>query len=127
MKPIPNRLECAYCIRNNSHGGECSSQRSPYDEKGCLIFKPDERGCIRNDDIKIPVPLYHDFPLLNTWCNDWQYKGVDTEIKINRIYGLRWNGKKGLLIVYCNCDYFVNEYHENYEETKDKPILKLIK
>lgn len=127
MKEIPNRLQCAYCLRNRTHGGECSSQQSPYGERGCLIFKPDERGCIRNADLRIELPLYHDFPLLNTWCDYWEYRGVDTEIKINRIYGFKWDSKRGYLIVSCNCDYFVNEYHENYEEPKEKPYLRIVK
>ena len=126
MKEIPNRLQCSYCIRNRTHGGECSSQRSSYDEKGCLVFKVDEKGCIRNGDLKIPIPLYHDVPVLNIWCDDWQYKGVETEIRINRINCLRWNTKQGTLIIYCNCDYYVNEYHEDYVEKIEKPNLRII-
>lgn len=127
MKDVPNKLQCAYCLRSHAHGGECNKQRSQYDESGCLVFKPDERGCIRNTDLKIELPLYHDFPLLNTWCDYWKYKGVDTEIKINRIYGFKWDKQRGTLIVHCNCDYFENEYHENYVEIQEKPKLKVIK
>jgi hypothetical protein len=127
MKEIPNKLQCAYCIRNRTHGGECTTQKPVCDEKGCLIFKPDERGCIRNTDLKIKIPLYHDFPLLNTWCDYWTIRGVDTEVKVNRIYGISWDNKKGNLVVHCNCDYFINEYHDDYKESDDKSILKIVK
>jgi hypothetical protein len=127
MKTIPNKLHCAYCIRNQTHGGECITQRSAYDETGCLIFEPDERGCIRNNDLKITVPLYHDPPLLNTWCDDWEYHGVPTSIRIKRIHGLKWDTKKGCLIVDCNCDYFVNEFHDDFKKTSQRPRLAIVK
>ncbi|MBU5676845.1 hypothetical protein KQI88_10485 [Alkaliphilus sp. MSJ-5] len=88
IKRILTRLECAYCIRNSSHGGEYNKQKSPYDEKRCLVFKPDPKGCIRRGDVKISTRLYYDFPPLNTWCQDWQINGIDTAIKIIKIYGL---------------------------------------
>lgn len=50
MSEVPNKLKCAYCKRNRTHGGECTSQNSPCDESGCLVFLEDERGCIRNGD-----------------------------------------------------------------------------
>lgn len=127
MKEIPSQLQCAYCMRNGSHGGECTSKRSCYDISGCLIFKADEKGCIRNRDFKISIPLYHDFPFLNTWCDDWQINGVDTKLKVTRIHGFKWDTKTGELIVHCNCDYYINEYHDNYIEPKDKSIFKIIK
>ena len=127
MKEIPNRLQCAYCIRNRTHGGECTSQKSPYDEKGCLVFKVDEKGCIRNGDLKIPIPLYHEIPVLNTWCDDFQYNDIDTSIKIKRIYNLAWDTKKGVLIIHCDCEYRINEYHDNYVENNKKPSFKVIK
>jgi hypothetical protein len=127
MKDIPQQLECSYCIRNRTHGGECGSEKSYYDPNTCLIFKADERGCIRNKDSGLYFPLYHDIPLLNTWCNDWQINGVDTSIRINRIQGLKWDSKKGNLVVLCNFDYFINEYHEDYKEPRGKSILKIVK
>jgi len=124
MKEIPNHLECAYCIRNRSHGGECGKQK--HDDKGCLIFKPDPRGCIRRSDLKIPIPLYGDIPPLNTWSDQWSMNNVDTEIRIVDIKGLYWDKKKGKLIIYCYCEYYVNEYHEDYVEPKKRPVLKLV-
>ncbi|MDT8718316.1 hypothetical protein IAI10_16740 [Clostridium sp. 19966] len=124
LNEIPLQLQCAYCIRNSNHGGECRETRNI---PGCLIFKVDERGCIRNADLMLPFPLYYDIPPLKTWSDDWQIKGVNTEVKINWINNLQWDTKRGVLIVYCNCDYFVNEYHENYVEQREKPILKVIK
>jgi len=127
MKIIPNRLQCAYCIRNRTHGGECTSQESPRDEKSCLVFKVDERGCIRNKDLKIPVALYSETPMLDRWCNGYELHGVETELRIRRIHHLSWDKQSGYLYIHCNCDYFVNEYHENYEEPKNKPNLKIIR
>ena len=127
MKKVPNRLECAYCIRHYTHGGECEGKKNINDESGCLIFKADERGCIRNRDFKVPVPLYGEFPVLNSWCDNYQINEVDTELRIKRIYGLNWDTRRGMLIVYCNCDYFINEFHDNYVEPKNKTILKVIK
>lgn len=127
MKEVPNKLHCAYCIRNRTHGGECTSQRSHYDEQGCLIFKADEKGCIRNADFKIPIPLYGEIPLIDVWNNNYEIGGVDTEIRIRRIHGLSWNNKRGLLYVHCNCDYYINEFHDNYVERKERPDLKVIK
>jgi len=94
---------------------------------GCLIFKTDPRGCIRNDDLKIEFPLYSEIPPLNTWCDHWSLNGVDTEISIKNIKALNWNVKRGSLIIHCWCEYYVNEYHENYVEPKKKPKLKLVK
>jgi hypothetical protein len=127
MEKIPNRIQCAYCIRHYSHGGECQGKKTNSDIEGCLVFKIDEKGCIRNSDFKIGIPLYRDFPLLNTWCDNWQIYGVDTELRVKKIYGFKWNTKTGELIVNCNCDYYINEYHENYEEPKNKTIFKIIK
>ena len=127
MKEIPNRLQCAYCIRNKTHGGECTSQNSTYDEKSCLVFKPNPKGCIRSGDGRIPFPLYKEIPLLNTWQTGWQFNEIDTEIRIAYIKGLSWDTKKGNLIIYCRYDYYVNEYHDDYEEFIGKPNLKIIK
>lgn len=127
IKDIPNRLQCAYCIRNRSHGGECYAQKTINDEKGCLVFKPDPKGCIRDSDFKISVPLYYEFKPLNTWWDDWEVNGVDTEIRINRITGLTWDTKQGNLIIYCNCDYYVNEYQDDYVKPGEKPNLKIVK
>lgn len=127
MKSVPNRLQCAYCIRNRTHGGECNAERSPHDESGCLIFKADEKGCIRNKDLKIPIPLYGEIPAIDRWNDNYTIYGVETEIRIRRIHSLSWDKQSGYLYIHCNCDYFVNEYHENYIEPKDKTILKIIK
>lgn len=126
MKEIPVQLQCAYCIRNNNHGGECIG-KSAYDLSGCLIFKADEKGCIRNRDFKIRIALYQEFPLLDTWCDYWTLNGVDTLIRVKKIYGLEWDPKAGELIVQCNCDYYINEYHDDYKEPKQKPNLKIVK
>lgn len=127
MKTVPNRLECAYCIRNYLHGGECKGKESINDESGCLVFKADEKGCIRNANIRIPIPLYGEFPTLNVWNDNYMVGGVDTQIRMKGIYRLSWNTKKGLLYIHCNCDYYINEFHEDYTELKDKTILKVIK
>lgn len=121
---IPNELECAYCIRNYAHGGECKAPK--YSHGGCLIFKLDSRGCIRHGDFRIAIPLYFNFPQLETWCDYWQINGVDTEIRIIKIYGIDWDTRRGELIVNCRCDYFINEYHKDYKEP-DRPRLKIIK
>ena len=127
MQEIPNQLQCAYCIRSSIHGGECAGKKSPYDVSGCLIFKVDERGCIRSSDLKIPIALYGEIPLLHQWCDNWQLNNVSTEIKISRIQGLTWNAKAEHLIIHCNCDYFINEYHDDYIKPKEKSIFKIIK
>ncbi len=127
MKEIPSQLQCAYCIRNTRHGGECTGKKAAYDVSGCLIFKADEKGCIRNGDFRIRIVLYQDFPLLNTWCDYWKLNDVETEIRVTRIYGLKWHTKAGELIVQCNCDYYINEFHENYKEPKEKANLKIVK
>lgn len=127
MKEIPNRLQCAYCIRERSHGGECRSQKSPYDEKGCLVFQPDPRGCIRNHEGRIPFPLYTEIPPIGVWQSNWQKNGVDTEIRIDYIKGLTWDTKSGTLYVHCGYSYFVNEYHDDYIEPKQRTELKIVK
>lgn len=128
MKQVPNRLECSYCIRNISHGGSCQGKNNSKDEIGCLVFKADEKGCIRNSDFKIGITLYNEIPKVGMWAKDWTMNGVETEIRIRKIYALDWNIKKGKLLVHCNCDYYENEYHEDYiEPTKSKPDLKIIK
>jgi hypothetical protein len=124
MKDIPARLQCAYCVRDFRHGGEC--HREKYDDIGCLAFNLDSRGCIRECDMNIKFPLYYDIPPLNMWQDGWTMKGVDTEICIIHIYGLKWDTKKGQLIVLCTCKYFVNEYSED-SEASSKPILKIVK
>ncbi|NWK11767.1 hypothetical protein, partial [Clostridium cadaveris] len=89
MCDIPTRLECAYCIRSESHGGECTGKKN--NEQGCLIFKRDKRGCIRRADLKIPFNLYDYIPPLNFWENDkWVVYGKDTSIKIHSIKHLSW-------------------------------------
>ena len=125
IKGIPNYLECAYCLRNRSHGGECVVDK--YNNTGCLAFKPDPRGCIREIDLKIPIPLYHDIPPLEEWCDYWTVNERDTEIRIKKIRALKWDAKSGYLIIHCSCQYYINEYAQDYQEPKSKPKLKLIK
>lgn len=125
IKDIPVKLQCAYCERNYSHGGECKNPK--YLENGCLVFKPDPKGCIRTSDMSISIPLYFDFPPLNTWCDYWTMKGVDTEISVTKIHGIKWDAKKGLLILRVTCDYYINEFHDDYIETANKPNLKVVK
>jgi hypothetical protein len=125
MKEIPARLQCAYCLRNQRHGGEC--RRDKFDDIGCLAFQSDPKGCIRNNDLRIEVPLYYDIPPLKTWWPDWELRGVDTEIRVNWIRGISWNARKGSLILHCDCDYYVNEFGEDYKDPKSKPVLKIVK
>ncbi len=126
MKDIPNRLECAYCIRNYSHGGEC--RKDDYSDKGCLAFKADPRGCIRKTNLVLPVPLYMDVPAIDEWTGDrWDINGMNTEVCITHIRKLSWDTKRGYLNIHCRCSYYINEYSEDYVEKKEKPKLKLIK
>lgn len=126
IKKIPDCLECSYCSRNREHGGECRADRkSPL---GCLAFKVDPRGCIRTMDTKIQFMLYEEIPLVGTWIKErYSIYGVSTDVKIIEIYGLKWNSKKGTLIVICRCEYYINEYHEDYKEPEERPKLVLIK
>lgn len=125
MNQIPVRLECAYCIRSSSHGGECKSPNR--NKTGCLAFKMDPRGCIRSGTFTIPFKLYREIPPLNTWFKGWSINEVSTEIKITNIYALKWDTKKGYLNVHCEVYYYINEYHEDYEEPQEKPKLKIVK
>lgn len=122
MREIPSKLQCAYCRRNHSHGGECNANSN-----GCLFFETDKRGCIRNSNSKVPVDIYGTIPFINEWCKDYTVGGIDTEICIRRIYGISWDKRAGLLYVHCNFDYYINEFHEEYEEPSKKPNLKIIK
>lgn len=124
MKHVPNWLECSYCIRSHMHGGECNCK---VNNQGCMIFKPDARGCIRNKDFKIAFSIYQEIPLLNVWQDGWTVNDIPTEIKIVHIYGLTWNKTDSCLIVHCNCNYFVNEYSNDYVEAAEKPKLTIIK
>ncbi len=126
MKKVPNRLECAYCLRHFTHGGECKGKEHNNDVSGCLIFKFDERGCIRNKDLRLQFPLYREIPPLGCWSSGWEKNGNDTEVKIRNIYGLTWDNRGGYLNVHCNCDYFVNEFLEG-DSDSNKPVLKIIK
>lgn len=112
------KLQCAYCIRNKNHGGECSGKQ---DLKSCILFKKDPKGCIRSADTKLEIPLFFKFTPLNVWSDDWEIKGHDTKIRINRIYGLDWDQTKAKLIIYCNIDFYINDL-EKYE----KPVFKIV-
>lgn len=125
VEMIPVRLQCAYCIRNHTHGGEC--QRPKFDDIGCLAFKADPKGCIRHENTRIRVPLFYKLPPLHTWDNNWTIGGVDTEISIVHIYGIDWDKKKCQLIIHCRCEYYINEYHEDYKQPSTKPKLELVR
>jgi hypothetical protein len=92
-----------------------------------MVFKPDPRGCIRADDLKINIPLYKEIPPLRTWWDEWSVGGVDTDIKIDYIKGIKWDKKRGYLVLHCKCEYYINEYHEDYKQPEKKPCLKIIK
>lgn len=124
MKEIPSQLQCAYCIRNSSHGGECHTDKNV---SGCLVFKADEKGCIRNGDRIIRFPLYRSIPPLNIWNDGWTLNKVSTEIRIKRIYSLDWDTNAGELLVSCNVDYYINEYHEDFKEEKKNNYLRIVK
>lgn len=127
-KDLPNRLECAYCSRSDSHGGECPGKSINRNEEGCLFFKCDDRGCIRTNDIKLPFNLYENIPPLGVWeHNRWILYGKDTSIKIERIKGIEWDKQQGVLYLRATCKYFINEFCEGYEKEKNKPKLKIIK
>lgn len=128
MNDIPVRLECVYCIRNFRHGGECRGKTdSP--AQGCLAFKPDPRGCIRSMSITLQLPIYHDFPLLGVWNDEFHMGDKETEFRITHIHGIRWDKQKGYLGVVCDIDYYINEFEDDYEQPKEekKPVLRLVK
>lgn len=120
MSDIPTKLECAYCIRNYHHGGECDGKKN--NEQGCLIFKRDPKGCIRREDFKIPFRLYDDIPPLNFWDSKWVLYDKETSIK-----RLSWGKDTGTLYVHADCSYYVDEFSDGYEKEQNKPKLKLIK
>lgn len=128
MKPIPNVLECAYCKRNYTHGGECHG-KDFNSQQGCLGFKADERGCIRNKNVVIEVPIFSPIPqLFQFWDRNYQIDGRDTEIYINKIYMLSWDKQRGLLLIHCNCNYYINEFADDFKEStgNNKPVLRAI-
>lgn len=71
--------------------------------------------------------MYTDIPLVGTWCDYFRMGGLDTEVRIQEIYGLKWNSKKGSLIISCRLDYYINEYHEDFKRPDKKSELTLIK
>ena len=127
MKDIPARLQCGYCERNFRHGGECQRPSIQGSEGGCLAFRLDPKGCIRQKDFILSFPLFYDIPLLKMWDDNWTINGMSTEMCIERIYGIKWDTKKGQLILYCECKYYINEFRDNYVEPKEKPKLRRVK
>ncbi|MEA5083263.1 MAG: hypothetical protein VB018_03820 [Lachnospiraceae bacterium] len=127
MKPIPNVLECHYCERNRTHGGPCYGKQGSI-EKGCLGFKADERGCIRNETTRLHIPLYVSFPTIGVWCDEFTRNGKDFDMRIVKILNIQWDTKKGNIMVTCDIDYFVNDFADDYKEEKSpKVVLKVIK
>lgn len=122
MKDIPNKLECSYCARNLTHGGECKSPT--YSDRGCMAFKMDDRGCIKKSNGRIEFPINHPIPMVGEWCNDFENNGIDTSIRINKIIGVIWS-KNATIILICEFEYFENEFHDSFD--KKKPILKIVK
>lgn len=123
---IPIQLECAYCIRAFEHGGECHAPKRD-SSIGCLIFKPDPRGCIRRDTAKLPIGLFQEAPTINHWDDRWTMYDVDTEIRITKIYGISWDKQGGYLYIHADYDYYINEFHEDFNQPIESPELKLIK
>lgn len=124
MSDIPARLECSYCIRHQSHGGECYMNISSKGG-GCLAFKQDPKGCIRNTTKRLKFPLYRTIPRINEWESNWQVNGVDSAIRIKKIRGIDWDVKQGMIEIIVDIDYYVNEYSEDYK-TYSKPDLKIV-
>lgn len=128
MKDIPVRLECYYCIRAVTHGGQCSGKNnSP--AQGCLAFKADPRGCIRSTHATLQIPIYHEIPLPGVWTDEFELNDKETELKITYIRGIGWDNRKGYLKVKCDINYWENDFAEDYQDSKDtmKPVLKLVK
>lgn len=126
-KDLPNRLECSYCKRLCTHGGACSG-KSRSDETGCLYFLMDERGYLKREDLRLPYPLYSEIPPINTWINDqWTLYGQDTSIKMIKIKGLTWDSQGGYLIVWADCEFFINDLCKEYKEALSKPKFKVLK
>jgi len=122
---IPDNLECAYCKRNPDRGGEC--RREKFNQIiGCLAFDYDQRGCIRSGDMTLPIPIYQEIEAIGMWWTGWEYKGIETEIRVRKIFGFKWDVKAGLLFIKCGCDYFVNEYDMGYQK-ETKPKLTVLK
>lgn len=129
MKEIPARLQCSYCIRHRDHGGECLIPQniSQSGGGGCLGYKQDPLGCIRHKTTKLPFPLYFKIPLVGQWSDVWEINGLDTKVRMTRIRGVEWESNKGRLLIFCDIDYYINEYSPDYVEPTSKPKLTLIK
>jgi hypothetical protein len=122
MEKVPVMLECAYCIRSRSHGGECTNDRNR--NNGCLAFKLDPRGCIRDATGRLSFPLFYDIPPENVWDDNWTVHGKDSQIRIDHIYAIKWDKTKGYLIIHCRYSYFINEFDEEVKKNKDRSEMK---
>lgn len=125
-KDLPNRLECPYCERYMIKGGECKG-KGTRDEIGCLFFKMDKRGCIRKTDLKLPIKLFENISPIGMWDDRWTLHDTDTEIKIIKIYHMTWDKQSGYLYIHATCEYYINEFNQEYKENLNKPSLKIIK
>jgi hypothetical protein len=114
---IPEQLECEYCERNKTHGGECQIVKKETPD-GCVAFKEDERGCIKQSSAWLSIPLYHNMPPVGIWMEN-RYDGFE-HLRITQIKGIDWDQDN--LKLACEFDYFEPFIKK---EEKEEPVENL--
>lgn len=114
--------QCALCKKHCRHGGKCYGV-TMYDS--CLLYEEDERGYVEYSiGDKLEIPIGYQIPPLDTFENDWEYKG--NPIKIDKLQPLEWDMRRGLLICKINA-YVFEKVKKEEDEKMETKILKFKK
>ena len=116
--------ECAICIKQMRHGGECHGKWSA---NPCLLFERDPRGELKLMDTFLIVPFGRDIPELNKEFTEVTLSGIDKTITVTKFKKIKWErDKKGALMGVIISMEIMYWTEENGVITK-KPKLKLVK
>jgi len=124
---IPTNLQCGYCIRNRTSGGEC---RETFKRDACLAFKRNPLGAIRTNKGELRFPVNYNIPPIGIWDENRELLGrFDTKVRITKIIKVKF--EDGELVLHCEFDYYMDDFNEEIKEemeaVKNRKNLVLIK
>jgi len=115
--------ECAICIKQTRHGGECQGRHS---FNPCLLFEKDPRGELKHMDTYMKIPFGRNIPELN---KDFEATigGIDKTLMVLKFGKIEWERNKKGAILGVKIEMEIMYWTEENGVITKKPKLRLVK